>query len=128
MRCNKLIFVLLSLLLLSGCEQLQQMAIENTCDVNSAYTTGVNDGKNGKDMQAHYASICPSNKNQYNAAYQRGYRFGLSHRDKHIVLDVNKNKSSSWKCVQSSSGQKICGYGCHKTGGAVVCADGFKVY
>jgi hypothetical protein len=64
--------------LLSGCAQLEQAYIQQTCNTDAAYAAGVNDAKNNVDMQANYASSCPANVAELNDTYRKGYEFSLS--------------------------------------------------
>ncbi len=70
--------LLISIVSLSGCAAIQQDMIAQTCNTDAAYATGVNNAKNGFDMQNDFAAICPNNTAAINSAYRDGYQFGLS--------------------------------------------------
>jgi hypothetical protein len=72
-------FISLLLINLSGCAELQQDWINDNCNASAAYANGMNDGKDGQDMQANYAGGCPANISELNQAYQKGFKYGLAH-------------------------------------------------
>ena len=103
--------------LLSGCAELQAALVEAECNPNAAYAEGVNDGKNGEDMNSDYASDCPRDDG-INVAYRRGYRFGLANASS----DPSTPAAAQHRCV-SSFGNKVCGYNCKKSGTEARCAS-----
>ena len=64
--------------IVSGCAELQAALVEAECNPDGAYAAGMNDGKNGEDMNAYYANDCPPDAG-IQAAYRSGYQFGLAH-------------------------------------------------
>jgi hypothetical protein len=122
MKYKQTITVILIMTGLSGCAELQQMAIENTCSQNQAYSAGVNDGRTNQQMQSNYAGICPTNQNQYNQSYASGYKFGLEQYSKKVDINIDNsnggsgNNQSTWGCIKdpfAPNGQ-VCGYDCKK--------------
>lgn len=74
--------IILFVLLFAGCIMLCGCAemIKESCTVNAAYASGVNDGQYRRPMQ-DYALLCPKpNQARINAAYRRGYKYGIRHR------------------------------------------------
>jgi hypothetical protein len=110
---NKWVILIVLLALSSGCQQLKQMEINDKCSKSKAYSAGVNDGKDNKDMASDYASICPKDKRKsYNKAYRQGYQFGLKQYAKKAPKNDGQH-TSEWGCMTSFT-QKICGYDCTK--------------
>lgn len=116
------------LFVLSGCAQLQQYNIEQNCNASAAYASGINDAKNGQDMQRNYASDCPANNQQLNDAYQKGFKFGLAHTPApgaqvNIYNGGNGARGYGRQCIKDNFGDKACGYNCVKTPFKVQCAN-----
>lgn len=74
--------IMLLVLLFAGCTLLCGCAemIKESCTVNAAYSSGVNDGQDRQPMR-DYGILCPKpDQGRINDAYQRGYRYGVRHR------------------------------------------------
>jgi len=102
----KAISVSLLLLGLSGCAVIRQA----TCNTNSAYAAGINDGQTSQAMDPDFASICQTNQTQINNAYRRGYTTGLKHKTRQ---PSTTGGDQGWSCLDDF-GQQVCGYNCIK--------------
>ena len=103
--------------IVSGCAELQAALVEAECNPDAAYAAGMNDGKNGEDMNAYYANDCPPDAG-IQAAYRSGYQFGLAHS----TSGTSTTPAAHHQCV-SSFGNKVCGYHCKKSGSEARCAS-----
>jgi hypothetical protein len=109
--------LLLFLLFGSGCAQMQSALVAEVCTPDAAYAAGVNDAKNGRDMQSNYSSGCPAPAG-LNDSYRKGYQFGLSRTEPASP----SSERAGYGCV-SSFGREVCGYECKESLGSAQCAS-----
>lgn len=91
----RFLFLIITTIFLSSCaslgkwqEQNRLKWIQKNCNKNIAYQTGVNDGKNRRDMNNVYAVKCPEDtRAELSESYQEGYRFGLKNAEQDIVIN-----------------------------------------
>lgn len=117
----KAINLLILIVLLGSCASM----MEDYCSENTAYSAGVNDARNGQDMNAHYAYSCPADmKEQATESYNKGYHTGLEAGEKgsgqiNVVLGGGGPKR---ECLEKY-GKRVCGYNCVEAYGNIRCAS-----
>ncbi|WP_299495806.1 hypothetical protein [uncultured Shewanella sp.] len=113
--------LLIVIISLSGCAQMQQDWIAQHCNHQAAYSQGINDARHELDMQPNYAESCPTSQVKLNQAYRQGYQFVLTNQPS----SININTAAPHKKYQCHDqyGQQVCGYDCKSFAGQWTCAQ-----
>ncbi|WP_298773879.1 hypothetical protein [uncultured Shewanella sp.] len=113
--------IIIFILSLSGCAQMQQDWIAQHCNQESAYTQGVNDARHDIDMQPNYAQGCPTTPEKLNQSYRQGYQFVITNQPPSININTSQAQKQ-YRC-HDQYGQKVCGYDCKSFAGQWTCAQ-----
>ncbi|MCL1126583.1 hypothetical protein [Shewanella surugensis] len=114
-------FTFITLILLSGCAQMQQDWIAQHCNTQTAYSQGVNDARHDQDMQPSYAAGCPTTPDKINQAYRQGYQFVLANQPPSVNITTS-TAHKKYECHDQFN-QQICGYDCKTFAGKWTCAQ-----
>ncbi|MCH2185527.1 hypothetical protein MK280_06605 [Myxococcota bacterium] len=104
---------------LASCAAIQAQYEAETCTPTAAYAAGVNDARNGKNMDGNYAAAyyCSQDQASLNQSYIEGFQFAM---DK--IPSGPDSRHAGYEC-KSSFGNKVCGYNCVESMGTVQCAS-----
>jgi hypothetical protein len=93
-------------------------AIAAHCTSDRAYESGVNDARNGEDMNSSgYAVVCPAEqRSTVQSSYRAGYERGLASAPTVVVATA----PAEGTCVEAY-GKKACGYDCVEAYGTIKC-------
>lgn len=99
MKVTKILFVLT--IIFSSCAALQEMEnqwrLEN-CNVNTAYSNGVEDAQNGEKHDASSYSRCHHKKvGKLKKSYSEGYN-SVANNPFHIIKNTLKEKEEYYRC------------------------------
>ena len=76
-------------------EELRQRSLASNCQSDNAYGAGVNQGKNGWDMNTAYYDGCPVGvQASAKDAYRRGFEAGMNHLPERIIVDETVRHSN----------------------------------
>lgn len=78
----KTLLGLMAILFLSACSVVNSYHISRYCNYDGAVAAGINDARNKFDLAVNFAKNCPGDQDMINAAYRKGYLYGLATKSK----------------------------------------------
>ena len=100
----------------SGCAAMMASYREAYCNYDGAYKAGMNDSRQGKEMNVQFAHPCNAS---VRATAERGYREGYTNGAAGGIVTIAPRPQ---QCV-TAGGQRVCGYSCVQAYGKAACAQ-----